>query len=278
MFDCVTYNRTDITLRNARPHMNRDRAAAMSPTGERRAPGRSPLRMRVIIAALAAAGIAVLVVAALASSRDNDASLATNSLETLEATSIIQDDQILDSEILVEEVEVALRLLKLGRSKGADGLSAEHLIYGGTAIVLWLKKIFNRIISLEEVPSCLKEGVIIPVYKGKGKDPMVTHSYRGITLSSVIAKTFEIVILNRMSPVLDRLGFPDINQTAFQKGISCADAIFSTQEVLLHYIRQGESPFLCFHDIEKAFDSIEFPSLAVNWYKWEILAANKILV
>ena len=22
MFDCVTYNRTDITLRNARPHMN----------------------------------------------------------------------------------------------------------------------------------------------------------------------------------------------------------------------------------------------------------------
>ena len=69
----------------------------------------------------------------LASSRDNDASLATNSLETLEATSIIQDDQILDSEILVEEVEVALRLLKLGRSKGADGLSAEHLIYGGTA-------------------------------------------------------------------------------------------------------------------------------------------------
>ena len=67
---------------------------------------------------------------------------------------------------------------------------------------------------------------------------MVTHSYRGITLSSVIAKAFEIVILNRMSPVLDRLGFPDINQTAFQKGISCADAIFSTQEVLLHYIRQ----------------------------------------
>ena len=72
--------------------------------------------------------------------------LATNSLETLEATSIIQDDQILDSEILVEEVEVSLRLLKLGRSKGADGLSAEHLIYGGTAIILWLKKIRSSIL------------------------------------------------------------------------------------------------------------------------------------
>ena len=144
----------------------------------------------------------------------------------MEATSIIQDYQILDYEILVGEVEVALRLLKLGRSKGADGLSAEHLIYGGTA---GSRKYLIELFFLEEVPSCLKEGVIIPVYKGKGKDPMVTHSYRGITLSSVIAKAFEIVILNRMSPVLDRLGFPDINQTAFQKGISCADAIFSTQ-------------------------------------------------
>ena len=107
---------------------------------------------------------------------------------------------------------------------------------------------------------------------------MVTHSYRGITLSSVIAKTFEIVILNRMSPVLDRLGFPDINQTAFQKGISCADAIFSTQEVLLHYIRQGESPFLCFYDIEKAFDSIEFPvllshlqSIGISGKSWQLI-------
>lgn len=28
-----------------------------------------------------------------------------------------------------------------------------------------------------------------------------------------------------------------------------------TQEVLLNYVRQGENPFLCFYDIEKAFDS-----------------------
>ena len=84
-------------------------------------------------------------------------------------------------------------------------------------------------------------------------------SYHGITLSSVIAKTFEVVILKRMSPNLDERGFPDINQIAFQRGISCNDAIFSTQEVLLNYIHQGENPFLCFYDIEKAFVSVEFP-------------------
>ena len=146
--------------------------------------------------------------------------------------------------------------------------------------MLWLMKIFNAIISLEEVPTCFKEGVIIPVYKGRGKDPLLASSYRGITFSSIMAKSLEIVILKRMSPFLDEIGFPDVNQTAYQKGVSCTDAIFSTQEVLLNYIRQGEKPFLCLYDIEKAFDSVEFPillqhifSIGINGKSWHIIKA-----
>ena len=146
--------------------------------------------------------------------------------------------------------------------------------------MLWLMKIFNAIISLEEVPTCFKEGVIIPVYKGRGKDPLLASSYRGITLSSIMAKSLEIVILKRMSPFLDEIGFPDVNQTAYQKGVSCTDAIFSTQEVLLNCIRQGEKPFLCLYDIEKAFDSVEFPillqhifSIGINGKSWRIIKA-----
>ena len=173
---------------------------------------------------------------------------------------------------MADEVESPLSFLKLGQSKDADGLNAEHLLYGGKTVVLWLRKIFNSIISLEDR---FKEGIIIPVYKGRGKDPLHPMSYRGITLSSIIAKTFEVVILKRMSPILDEQG---INQTAFKRGISCNDAIFSTQEVLLNYIRQGENPFLCFYDIEKAFDSVEFPILlthlftaGINGKSWRLI-------
>ena len=95
-----------------------------------------------------------------------------------------------------------------------------------------------------------------------------------------MAKTLEIIILNRRSPILDEIGFPDINQTAYQKGTSCADAIFSTQEVLLNYILQGDNPFLCFYDIEKAFDSVEFPillqhlfSIGINGKSWRLIKA-----
>ena len=91
-----------------------------------------------------------------------------------------------------------------------------------------MKKLFNRIIALKEIPTCLNEGLIISVYKGNGKDPLLPDSYRGITLSSVITKLFEIVLLQRLTPLLEEVGFADFSQTAYQKGISCSDAIFAT--------------------------------------------------
>ena len=71
---------------------------------------------------------------------------------------------------------------------------------------------------------------------------------------------------------------PDFAQTAYQKGISCADAIFATQEALLTHVRDGGKPFLCLYDIEKAFDSVELPimlkqlfSIGINGKLWRLL-------
>ena len=91
-------------------------------------------------------------------------------------------------------------------SEGPDGLVAEHLLYAGCGIRLWLKNILNAIIDMEEIPTMLKSGLIVPVYKGGGRDHTSVHSYRGITLVSVIAKLLEILILERMQPGSIRVG------------------------------------------------------------------------
>ena len=161
----------------------------------------------------------------------------------------------------MEEIEGALKTIKLGKSGGVDCLDPEHIYFGGDALKLWLKKIFNRIVSFEKVPDSLNEGLIIPVHKGKGKDPFLPGNYRGITLSSVICKLFEIILLQRLTPFLEKAGVPDFAQTAYQKGLSCADAIYATQEALLTHVRHGGKLFLCFYDIEKAFDLVELPIL-----------------
>ena len=84
-------------------------------------------------------------------------------MDMLEAISFTHDDQILDTDIIVEEIEATFIALKCGHSKGADGLNSEDLIYGGASLKLWLKKIFNAIVSLEEIPSSFKEGIVIPI-------------------------------------------------------------------------------------------------------------------
>ena len=84
------------------------------------------------------------------------------------------------------------------------------------------------------------------MFKGKGRDPLNPNNYRGITLTSVISKCLEIALLNRLES--DK-GFPHYGQTAYQKGISCADAIFSTQEAILQHMRDGDPTLCCFDPV-----------------------------
>ena len=190
------------------------------------------------------------------------------------------EDFIFDYDITTEEINGIVKNLKRGKACGPDNILPEHIIHGGDYLILWLKKIFNEILHLEQIPSCLKEVEIISIYKGKGKDPLLTSNYRGISLSSIISKVFERVILLRMTPILEEKGVPHRTQTAYQAGISCSDATEVVQEVVKAYINSGSKIFQCFYDLEKAFDSIEHTVLLNHLYKagingkaWRVIGA-----
>ena len=154
----------------------------------------------------------------------------------------------------------------------------EHLRNGGDTLVIWLMNILNSVVELEAVPSFLKMGNLVPVYKGRGKDPFLVNSYRGITVTSTIAKVLEFLILGRLEAVFSEAGIPHVNQTAYRKKVSCADAIFATQEVITRYVNSGNEVIMCLYDLQKAFDSVEFPVLlsrlheaGVSGKTWRIL-------
>ena len=60
---------------------------------------------------------------------------------------------------------------------------------------------FNTIISFEEIPNYLKTSLIKPNYKGKGKEHLETSSFRRVSLSSMIAKLLNYIILQHMKPI-----------------------------------------------------------------------------
>ena len=119
----------------------------------------------------------------------------------------------------------------------------------------------NAMVEMEKIPAVLKCGVVVPIYKGGRKDPLNTNSYRGVTLTSVTAKVLEFLVLERMQVIFLEAGIPHRNQTAYQKDVSCADAIFSMQEVIARYMRGGSRVFMCLYDLQKASDSVEYSVL-----------------
>ena len=107
-----------------------------------------------------------------------------------------------------------------------DNLKAEHLKYGGPTLRDWVLQICNAIVEAESIPTSLKTGIITPVYKRGGKDPLNTNSYCGVTLTSVLAKVLEALTLTRLQCHFLERNIPHPNQTAYRKGVSCAEAIF----------------------------------------------------
>ena len=108
------------------------------------------------------------------------------------------------------------------------------------------------------IPLVLKTGVTIAVYKGGGKDPLDVQSYRGISLNSVISKILERLILDHLEPVYSGGGIPHPNQSAYRKGISCADAKNICYAGDINSLLSGKcSVYMCLYDLQKAFDSVE---------------------
>ena len=114
------------------------------------------------------------------SNRANNSILDT---DLLFHSSFANKDGVLDENLTIEEVERAVKSLKNCKSSGADGITAEHLKYGGPDIPSWLKRIFNSIIKLEVIPTTLNMSLVTPVFKDKGRDPLDPNNYRASQLA-----------------------------------------------------------------------------------------------
>ena len=93
---------------------------------------------------------------------------------------------------------------------------------------------------------------IIPI--PKSGDLSLSGNYRGISLSSVVAKTFNRMILNRIRPELDTL-LRD-NQNGFRVGRTTVGHILALRRIIEGVKRNNLPAIITFIDFKKAFDTI----------------------
>ena len=82
-------------------------------------------------------------------------------------------------------------------------MTAEHLIYAHSILSKLLSTLFKMMLEHGLVPTDFGTGIIIPLVKNPDGDKTCSDNYRGITLSPVISKVFELVIMNMVEEQLN---------------------------------------------------------------------------
>jgi len=110
------------------------------------------------------------------------------------------------------------------------------------------------------VPTAFGKGIVIPLVKNIDGNRTDSSNYRGITLSPVISKLFELVLMDQ---VQDKLTSSNL-QFGFKKKSSCSHAILALQVGIEHICNSGGTATICALDISKAFDRVNFYGLFKN--------------
>ena len=110
----------------------------------------------------------------------------------------VSDDDFLSNPFTADDICLALKSLNRGKAAGFDKITAEHTIFASEHLTKVMVALYNIIVDLEEILTCFRTGVQIPLFTGKDLDALDPNNYRGITLLSTFNKIFEILVWNRL--------------------------------------------------------------------------------
>ena len=154
----------------------------------------------------------------------------------------------------MEEIKMAVKLLKNNKSEGIDCVKAELLKYGPDIFCTEIATIFNNIPKSKEYPKELIQGIITALQKpGKPKGPL--NNLRPITLLSMLRKLLANCIIKRIGHKIDA----DIpfSQAAYRKGRSTTEHVFATKILAEKAATSTDFPiYILLLDMSKAFDTI----------------------
>ena len=116
----------------------------------------------------------------------------------------------------------------------------------------------NSALVDEKIPDQWRQLNIVPVPK-KGNLTKVDN-YRGIALTSIVSKTMNRMILNRIRPAMEKI--LRVNQNGFREGRSTTSHILCLRRILEEARDKNLTALLLFIDFKKAFVAAQGDTLA----------------
>lgn len=171
-------------------------------------------------------------------------------------TSHTQMDPIL---LQQQDVRDAISILNWDSATGPDDIHPALLKSCSEALVFPLFKVFSLSLSEARLPLIWKTSIVIPIYKkGSHYDPL---NYRPISLTSVVCKCLERIIVKHLNSYLESHDILSNHQFGFRSGRSTQDQLLLVYDSITGWFDQGDAVDLILFDFAKAFDVVSHPIL-----------------
>ena len=128
---------------------------------------------------------------------------------------VISEEEIMQYAIPEEEIDFAIKKLKVNKAPGCDKILNEVLKTGKDIIKGHLLELFNRILSSGKYPMLWSFGLIVPIHKKD--DRSKAENYRGITLPSALGKLFTSILNDRLYDYMTKKRILKAEQGGFKK-------------------------------------------------------------
>eukprot|EP00253_Pinus_taeda_P015442 PITA_15442 len=154
--------------------------------------------------------------------------------------------------ISLEEVEVAVNLLKAGKAPGPDGFTSNFFQHFWELIKWEVWQLVEELSSMRWMYLGLNATFIALILKYENSNS--PEKFRPIALCNIIYKIVSKVVALRLKPMLPLIILPE--QSRYVEGRQITDGIILTHEII-HSLKQMKKPGMLLKiDLSKAFDSI----------------------
>ena len=158
--------------------------------------------------------------------------------------------------IQVRESEVIdiLKILKVNKATGPDGISNRMLKSTCNTVCAPLTKLFNLSLRDHQYPGLWKVAHVMPLFK-KG-DKSLTSNYRPVSLTSNVGKSFERIVFKHLYNHIIENNLLYKYQSGFLPGHSTVHHLIEIMHNVCISLEQYETNCQIFCDISKAFDRV----------------------
>ena len=151
-----------------------------------------------------------------------------------------------------------IKVMKPGKSAGPSKVCAEMMSDSGEVGVSVMVELCQRMLDGKGMPDEWQTSVLVPIFKGKGY-VRNCNTFRGVKLLEHVMKIVERVLERKIRKLVNT----DLMQFGFMPGRGTTDTLFVVQRMQEEYRDRKKKLYMCFVDIEKAFDRV--PRMVMEW-------------